>query len=79
MLNAYVLIETEIGTSPKVAERLRAINEVLSVSRVTGPHDVIAMVKALDINALGGLLQDVVGSVPGVLRTVTCVVVSQPK
>ena len=77
MLKAYVLIETEVGTSPKVVESLRAIQEVLSVSRVTGPHDVIATIETLDIDALGGLLQDVVRSIPGVLRTVTCVVVSQ--
>ncbi len=44
MLTVYVLIETAVGTSPKLVELLRAIQEVRSADRVTGPHDVIAKV-----------------------------------
>lgn len=75
MLKAYVLIETAIGTSPNVVGQLRAVEEVLYVDRVTGPHDIIAVVEVVDLPALHGLLADRVHPLPGVEKTITCVAV----
>ena len=75
LLKAYIFIETSVGTSPKIVAALRALQEVRSAERVTGPHDVIAVVETFDLQALGGLMQERVEVVPGVQRTLTCIVV----
>ncbi len=75
MLKAYVLIETTVGTSPKLLSGLKAIQEVRSISRVTGPHDIIALIETVDLEALGGFVEERIHTFPGVQRTVTCVVV----
>ena len=41
---AYILITTAGGTSPRVVDSLRAMQEVRLVDRVTGNYDVIARV-----------------------------------
>ncbi len=77
MLKAFVLIETATGTSPRVVSLLKATPEVRSAHRVTGPHDIIAIVEVSDLEALGTWLADKVHPLPGVQKTVTCVAVSQ--
>ena len=77
MLRAYIFMETSIGTTPKIVDALRALQEVRSADRVTGPHDIIAVVETIDLQALGRLLEDRVHLLPGVQRTLTCLVASQ--
>ena len=77
MLKAFVLIETATGTSPRVVSLLKATPEVRSVYRVTGPHDIIAVIEVSDLEALGTWLANNVHSLPGVQKTVTCVAMSQ--
>ncbi len=77
MLKAFVLIETSTGTSPRLVSLLKATQEVQSVYRVTGPHDIIAIIEVADLEALGTWLADKVHPLPGVQKTVTCVAVSQ--
>ena len=74
VLTAYILIETVVGTSSKVTDSLRGIQEVLEVDRVTGPYDVIARVETGDIVGLSVLLHDKVQRMSGVTKTLTCVV-----
>jgi len=73
VLTAYILIETHVGTIAKVAESLRALQEVEYAYRVTGPYDVIAKVETADHVALGRLLNETVDAVEGISRTITCV------
>ena len=75
MVTAFVLVETGVGTGPKVVGSLKALPEVRMVDRVTGPYDVIATVELVDLQALGTFLNDRVRMLPGVQKTVTCVVV----
>ena len=77
MLNAYIFIETAVGKSPKIVGLLRAVQEVETVDRVIGPSDVIARVSVIDMKALGGLLNDRIRCLPGVLKTTTCVVLTR--
>ncbi len=72
---AYVLIETAVGKSRTVAESLRSLPEVETVDAVTGPYDIIAVVAAPDLNAVGNLVTGQVHTIGGILRTVTCLVV----
>ena len=77
MLRAYVLIETATGAGPNLASLLRSMKEVRSADRVTGPHDVIVVAEVVDLEALGKWLSERVHPLPGIQKTLTCVVVSQ--
>ena len=72
---AFVLIETAVGKTRDVASALRQVPEVRSVDVVTGPYDVIAVVEAESINAIGELLTSRIHTLSGVNKTVTCVAI----
>jgi DNA-binding Lrp family transcriptional regulator len=74
-VKAYVLIEVTPGTSREVAAKAKAIEGVKSVSVVTGPHDVIALVEINDAKALGDLLITKLQKIEGVAGTMTDVVI----
>ena len=72
---AYVLIETSVGESENVSTALEALPGVQSVDAVTGPYDIIAVVSANDLNAVGQIVTREIHTVAGIVRTVTCMVV----
>lgn len=75
MMQAYVLVQTEIAQSAQVASRLAAIEGVTAADEVTGPYDVIATVEAPDVVVLGRDVLAKVQAVDGITRTITCPVV----
>ncbi|MCZ6544449.1 MAG: Lrp/AsnC ligand binding domain-containing protein [Chloroflexi bacterium] len=79
-VKGYVLIETEVGTAKAVAEKLTEVGQssgcVTGVDTVTGPFDVIAMLEAADLNALGTCITESIQTVDGVKRTTTCLSVA---
>ena len=75
---AYILIETKVGKLRDVANELRGMHGVEQVDPVTGPYDVIAVVVAPDLNAVGDLLRDQIHGIAGITRTVTCLATSVP-
>ncbi len=72
---AYILIETVAGTSRNVASELSRMSGVSEVARITGPYDVVAMLETEDLVAMGGLTTSGIHSIPGVVRTQTCLVI----
>jgi DNA-binding Lrp family transcriptional regulator len=74
-VKAYVLIEVIPGVSRDVAARAQKIDGVKSVSVVTGPHDVIALVEAADAKALGDILITKLQKIDGIATTITDVVI----
>ncbi len=72
---AYILIETAVGKSRSVGESLRELDGVRNVDAVTGPFDIIAVVEAPDLNAVGDLVTSQVHTINGIVRTVTCLAV----
>ena len=68
-----MLIETAVGKIRDVANSLQSLEGIQSVDVVTGPYDVIAVVSADDMNAVGRLITESMHTIPGVVRTVTCV------
>lgn len=76
MVQAYILIQTEVGQSAEVAERIRGIAGVEQASDVTGPYDVIVQAKADDIDALGALVVARIQRLDGIARTLTCPIVN---
>ena len=69
---AYILIETSVGKSRDVADSLRSLQGVQNVDAVTGPYDIIAVVVAPDLNAVGDLVTSAIHTISGIVRTVTC-------
>lgn len=75
MVNAYILIQTEVGRAAAVAEAVRGISGVQQVDDVTGPYDVIVRAGAESVDELGRLVVAQVQAVAGITRTLTCPVV----
>ncbi|MCZ6788616.1 MAG: Lrp/AsnC ligand binding domain-containing protein [Chloroflexi bacterium] len=69
---AYILIETTVGKSRNVAQALKSLPGVDTVDAVTGPYDIIAVVEAPDLNAVGDLVTSQIHTINGIVRTVTC-------
>ena len=72
MVEAYVLIQAEVGRSAEVADAVRKIPGVGFADVVTGPYDVVVRAEAADIDGLGELTVAKVQAVAGVTRTLTC-------
>lgn len=73
MVKAYILIEMMAGNSRHLVEVLTERNLVKVVDRVTGPYDVVALVEAEDLNGISELVASEIHTLPGVVRTNTCV------
>ena len=75
MVEAYVLIQTEVGKAALVADSVREIDGVESADDVTGPYDVIVRAEAEDVDQLGKLVVARIQAIGGITRTLTCPVV----
>lgn len=75
MVQAYILVQTEVGKAAAVAAEIADITGVISAEDVTGPYDVIVRAEAEDVNRLGQLVVARVQGVGGITRTLTCPVV----
>ncbi len=75
VVQAYILIQTEVGRAAEVARAIGAIGGVTLADDVTGPYDVIVRAEAPSVDELGRQVLAQVQSVPGISRTVTCPVV----
>ncbi|MFI0736587.1 Lrp/AsnC ligand binding domain-containing protein [Streptomyces sp. NPDC021100] len=75
MVQAYILIQTEVGKASTVAEVISKINGVIRAEDVTGPYDVIVRAQADTVDALGRMVVAKVQQVEGITRTLTCPVV----
>jgi DNA-binding Lrp family transcriptional regulator len=64
VVQAYILIQTEVGKASTVAETISKIPGVIQAEDVTGPYD-----------DLGRMVVAKVQQVDGITRTLTCPVV----
>lgn len=76
MVQAYILIQTEVGKARDVAAAIDKINGVVRVDAVTGPYDVVVLGEAHSVDELGQMIVSKIQFVPGITRTVTCSVVN---
>ena len=53
MVQAFILIQTEVGKAATVAQSIGELSGVVSAEDVTGPYDVIARVEAGTVDELG--------------------------
>ena len=75
VVEAYILIQTEVGKAALVAEEVREIPGVESADDVTGPYDVVVKATSDDVDSLGKLVVAQIQAVEGITRTLTCPVV----
>jgi DNA-binding Lrp family transcriptional regulator len=75
VVQAYILIQTEVGKAAAVAAAVAGLPGVTSAEDVTGPYDVIVRAEATDVDQLGQLVVARVQNVAGITRTLTCPVV----
>ena len=73
---AFVLIETAVGKTKDVVSALHRVTGVASVDVVTGPYDIIVIVEASDLASVGDTVTSNIHTIPGIVRTVTCLAVS---
>nr|WP_062341434.1 Lrp/AsnC ligand binding domain-containing protein [Herbidospora sakaeratensis] len=75
MVQAYILIQTEVGKAAAVAEAISEIPGVTQAEDVTGPYDVIVRAEANNVDELGKLVVAQIQGVRGITRTLTCPIV----
>ena len=75
MVQAYILIQTEVGKAAAVARSISEIKGVTQAEDVTGPYDVIVRAEARNVDELGKLVVAKVQAVDGITRTLTCPIV----
>ncbi|APU17157.1 DNA-binding Lrp family transcriptional regulator [Actinoalloteichus hoggarensis] len=75
MVQAYILIQTEVGKAAAVAAEISSIPGVTTAEDVTGPYDVIVRAESDSVDELGRLVVARVQNVAGITRTLTCPVV----
>jgi DNA-binding Lrp family transcriptional regulator len=56
VVQAYILIQTEVGKAAQVAKEVRDIDGVAEAEDVTGPYDVIVRAEAKNVDELGKLV-----------------------
>jgi DNA-binding Lrp family transcriptional regulator len=71
-VQAYLLIQTEVGKASSVAKAVSAIAGVTIAEGVTGPYDVIMRAESASMEDLGRTVLAKVQKVPGITRTLTC-------
>ena len=76
MVQAYILIQTEVGRAAAVASDVAGLEGVTRAEDVTGPYDVVVHVEASDTGTLEDQVIAAIQKIPGITRTLTCPVVS---
>jgi DNA-binding Lrp family transcriptional regulator len=75
VVQAYILIQTEVGRARDVAGAIGRVDGIVRVDAVTGPYDVIVLAESQNVDDLGKMIVSAVQMVPGITRTLTCSVV----
>jgi DNA-binding Lrp family transcriptional regulator len=76
VVQAYILVQTEVGRAAAVAGQIIELPGVLSAEDVTGPYDVIVRTEAETMDDLGKLIVARIQVIEGITRTLTCPVVN---
>ena len=75
VVQASILIQTEVGKAADVAREIAHLEGVTLAEDVTGPYDVIVRAEARNVDELGKLVVSKVQNLDGITRTLTCPVV----
>ena len=75
MVQAYILIQTEVGKASTVADVIAKLPGILQAEDVTGPYDVIVRAQSDSVDELGRMVVAKIQQVEGITRTLTCPIV----
>jgi DNA-binding Lrp family transcriptional regulator len=75
VVQAYILIQTEVGRARDVAASIGGVDGIVRVDAVTGPYDVVVLAESTSVDDLGKMIVSAIQAVPGITRTLTCSVV----
>jgi DNA-binding Lrp family transcriptional regulator len=73
MVTAVVLVTTEAERVREAAQAILQIEGVTEVYSVTGPYDLVVMVRIREFERLAEIVPEKLAQVPGVARTETMV------
>lgn len=71
MIQAFVLVQTDVGKAASVATEIARIPGVSSAEDVVGPYDVVVRAGAAAPDEFSALM-DRIRQVPGITRVLTC-------
>jgi DNA-binding Lrp family transcriptional regulator len=77
VVEAFMLIQTEVGRAEVVAKQLAAVPGVVTSEYVTGPYDVVVRIGAETLEQLQADVVHSVQQIPGITRTLTCPIASR--
>jgi len=77
VVEAFMLIQTEVGRAEVVAKQLTTLPGVSSAEYVTGPYDVVVRIGAATLDDLHDVVPQV-QQVTGITRTLTCPIAGGP-
>jgi len=72
VVEAFILIQTEVGMADSVVREIASIDGVISAEPVTGPYDAVVRARADDVDSLGKLVVARIQAATGITRTLTC-------
>ncbi len=75
-VQAYILVQTEVGTTSDVTRRISEVSGVTVAEDVTGPYDVIVRAEAASMDDFGRLILSEIQGISGITRTLTCPIVT---
>ncbi len=75
MIEAYILMKSELGEQSEVYTKILKIKGVKSANIVIGPYDLIIFIESTDLNTLGKKVISKIQNLKGVRDTTTCVVI----
>jgi DNA-binding Lrp family transcriptional regulator len=78
-VKAYIMMNIKSGSEDEVCEKLLKYEEIEEVSTIYGEFDVIAKVKAKDMNGLDNLIVRRLRSIPDIILTATMLIAREFK
>jgi len=78
-VKAYIMMNIKSGSEDEVCEKLLNYDEIEEVSTIYGEFDVIAKVKAVDMNSLDNLIVKRLRSIPDIILTATMLIAREFK
>jgi DNA-binding Lrp family transcriptional regulator len=78
MINAYILLNTEIGSESHVVRALRKIEGVKEVHGLWGVYDIIAHIKADSVDDLKHIVTKRFQSIGGITSKLTMIIYDKP-
>lgn len=74
-IGAYIFVETDHGKARSVNQAIQKLSFVKRSHIVTGPYDLVSFVEVPDLSTLGESVVMKIQSVPGVIKSLTNIVV----